>query len=134
MSDGKFVLYARKMIKNPLLARKQIQVEMIHPDMANVSKAQIKDKLAQMFKAKAEAITVFGCGSKFGGGRSTAFALIYDSLDAKKKYDSKCALKRDGHIEKPKHGRKQKKEIKGRQNKVRGTAKAAAAAAGKKKK
>ena len=134
MSDGKFVLYARKMIKNPLLARKQIQVEMIHPDMANVSKAQIKDKLAQMFKAKAEAITVFGCGPKFGGGRSTAFALIYDSLDAKKKYDSKCALKRDGHVEKPKFGRKQKKEIKGRQNKVRGIAKAAAMTAGKKKK
>ena len=132
--EGKFVLYARKMVKNPLLGRKQLMVEMIHPDMANVSKVQMKEKLATMFKAKAEAISIFGCHSKFGGGRSTGFALIYDSLDAKKKYDSKTNLRRDGLVEKPKVGRKQKKEIKGRQNKVRGIAKAAAATAGKKKK
>jgi small subunit ribosomal protein S24e len=135
MSDGKFVLYARKMLRNPLLARRQLQVEMIHPDMANVSRTAIKDKLAAMFKTKAEAITVFGCSTKFGGGRSTAFALIYDSADAKRKFDSKRSLLRDGVLEKPKVTRKQKKEIKGRQKKVRGKAKAAAAAAqGKKKK
>ena len=86
-----------------------------------------------MFKGKAEAISIYGCHTKFGGGRSTAFALIYDSLDDKKKFDSKTNLKRDGHISKPKYGRKQKKEIKGRQNKCRGIAKAAAIAAGKKK-
>ena len=134
MTDGKFVLFARKMIKNPLLARKQLQVEMVHPDMANVSKTQIKEKLAQMFRSSAECITIFGCKTKFGGARSTAFALIYDSFDLKKKFDSKCALKRDGLVAKPKHGRKQKKEIKGRQNRLRGTAKAGAVNAQKKKK
>ena len=134
MSDGKFVLYARKMVKNPLLGRKQLQVEMIHPDMANVSKSAIKDKLAHMFKSKSEAITIFGCSTKFGGGRSTAFALIYDSADAKKKYESKRMLLRDGVMEKAKITRKQKKEIKGRQKKVRGKAKAAAAKAQGKKK
>ena len=133
MSDAKFVLYARKMIRNPLLARKQVQVEMIHPDSANVSKQAIKDKLATLFKAKSEAISVFGLHSAFGGGRSTGFALIYDSLDARKKYDQKKLLKRDGHVLKKTRTRKQLKEIKGRTKKVRGTAKAKAANAGKKK-
>jgi len=32
--------------------------------------------------------------AKFGGGRTTAFALVYDSFDEKKKYDSKTGLKR----------------------------------------
>ena len=32
--------------------------------------------------------------AKFGGGRSTGFALIYDSLDARKKFDSKKMLRR----------------------------------------
>lgn len=32
--------------------------------------------------------------TKFGGGRTTGFALIYDSLDAKKKFDGKKMLKR----------------------------------------
>lgn len=123
---------------------------MIHPEMANVSKAQIKAKLATMFKSKDEAISVFGLKTKFGGGRSTGFALVYDNVDIRKKYDHKKQLKRvcfffpyfdllininqDGFIPKPKRTRKQKKEIKGRVKKVRGIAKEKAAQAGGKKK
>lgn len=102
--------------------------------MANVSKAAIKTKLAQLFKTKEECLTIFGLKTKFGGGRSTGFALLYDTADAKKKYDNKTMLRRDGHFAKPTKTRKQKKEIKGRVKKVRGVAKAKAAAAGGKKK
>ena len=88
-----------------------------------------------MFKTKPEVVSVFGLHSKFGGGRSTGFAFIYSSLDDRKKYDSKCSLLREKLAEKGKKTRKQKKEIKGRVKKVRGTKKAAAAnASGKKKK
>ena len=137
--DDKIVLYARKIISNPLLRRKQVQVEIIHPDQGNVSKADIKEKLAGMFKqrqgAQPECISVFGLHTKFGGGRSTGFALIYDNADARAKYDQKCLLRRDGLASKAKVTRKMKKEMKGRMVKVRGTAKAkAAAASGKKKK
>lgn len=62
--------------------------------MANVSKAAIKTKLAQTLKAKEENISIFGLKTKFGGGRSTGFALIYDSTDARKKFDSKKMLRR----------------------------------------
>jgi len=67
---------------------------MIHPELSSVSKADIKAKLAQTFKSKEENISIFGLKTKFGGGRSTGFALIYDSLDARKKYDSKKMLRR----------------------------------------
>ena len=87
-----------------------------------------------MFKTKAEVVTVFGLKSKFGGGRSSGFAFIYESLDAKKKFDSKCSLLRDKLAQKPSKTRKQKKEIKGRVKRVHGTKKAAAAAAGPSKK
>lgn len=136
MSTDKFILYARKMINNPLLKRRQLQVELIHPDQGSVSKAAIKEKLAVMFKNKEECISVFGMKAKFGGGRSTGFALVYDSLDARKKCDQKTLLKRDKLlVQEGKKGRKQLKEMKGRMNKCRGTAKAKAAnATGKKKK
>ena len=62
--------------------------------MSNVSKADIKAKLSQTLKTKDEFVSIFGLKTKFGGGRSTGFALIYDSLDAKKKYDSKKMLRR----------------------------------------
>jgi small subunit ribosomal protein S24e len=65
---------------------------LIHADQANVSKADIKVKLAKMLKAKEDAIVVFGLKTKFGGGKSTGFALVYDNADAKKKYDAKKRL------------------------------------------
>ena len=60
--------------------------------MANVSKAAIKEKLSKMLKAKEDSIVVFGLKTKFGGGRSSGFALVYDNADAKKKYDCKSRL------------------------------------------
>ena len=132
--SGKFVLYTKKMVKNPLLARKQMQIELIHPDEANISKTAIKEKLAGVFKTKSECIAIFGLHSKFGGGRSSGFALIYDSVDLRKQFDQKTLLKRDSLYEGTKtKTRKQLKDIKGRVKKVRGTAKAKAANAGKKK-
>jgi small subunit ribosomal protein S24e len=59
-----------------------------------VSKAQIKVKLAETLKTKEENISIFGLKTKFGGGRSTGFALIYDSLDARKKFDNRKCLRR----------------------------------------
>ena len=76
-------------------------IEMIHPDMANVPKKSIKAKLATMFKSKEEAIALYGLKTKFGGGRSTGFALIYDSTDGRKKYDSKMNLKRVSSTQAP---------------------------------
>ena len=127
----KFILYTRKIINNPLLKRRQLQVELIHPDQGSVSKTAIKAKLAAMFKTKEESISVFGLKAKFGGGRSTGFALMYDSLDARKKCDSKKLLKRESLIDiSGKKGRKQLKEMKGRVKKVRGTAKTKVASSG----
>ena len=140
MTDKKekeqFILYARKMINNPLLKRKQLVVELIHPDQGSVSKVAIKAKLEAMFKVKPEAISVFGLHSKFGGGRSSGFACIYDDVDARKKCDTKSMLLRDKLREVPpkKAGRKMLKEMKGRMKKVRGIAKTKAAnSSGKKR-
>ncbi len=74
---------------------------MIHPEMANVSKAQIKTKLAHMLKSKEENIAVFGLKTKFGGGRTSGFATIYDSVDLRKKYDSKKMLRRVINLSRP---------------------------------
>lgn len=60
---------------------------MINPEKGNASKTNIKAKLAQSLKVKEEdTIYVFGLKTKFGGGWSTGFALVYDFLDAKKEY------------------------------------------------
>ena len=62
--------------------------------MANVSKANIKESIAKKLKSNEERISIFGLKTKFGGGRTSGFALIYDSLDDKKKYECKTLQKR----------------------------------------
>jgi ribosomal protein S24E len=59
-------------------------VDVIHPTRANVSKDELRDKLSAMYKSPKEQIIVFGFRTHFGGGRSTGFALIYDSPESLK--------------------------------------------------
>ena len=109
------------------------QIQLVHPNSANVAKKDIKDKLAQIYKVSTDLVAVYGLKTLYGGGKSQGWALIYDSLEARKKYDLVHLLKRDGFVGKRDKSRKQRKEIKGRQKKVRGTAKAKAVTGGKKK-
>ena len=50
----------------------------------------------QLFKVASELdrIFLFGFKTAFGGGRSTGFAVIYDTLEAAKKYEPKFRLAR----------------------------------------
>ena len=74
----------RKFLTNRLLQRKQMVVDVLHPTRANVSKDELRDKLAAMYKAPKDQVIVFGFRTQFGGGKSTGFALIYDSKEALK--------------------------------------------------
>lgn len=75
-------LRTRKFITNRLLQRRQCVLDVIHPTRANVPKTELCEKLASMYKANKEQVVVFGMRTKFGGGRSTGFALIYDSRES----------------------------------------------------
>ncbi|KAE8810227.1 40S ribosomal protein S24-2 [Hordeum vulgare] len=127
-------LRTRKFMTNRLLSRKQFVLEVIHPGQANVPKTELKDKLAKMYDVKEpNCIVVFKFRTHFGGGKSTGFGLIYDNLDAAKKFEPKYRLIRNGLATKVEKSRKQIKERKNRSKKIRGVKKTKADA-GKKKK
>merc|ERR1711981_1141686 len=110
MSEGTITVRTRKYMTNRLLARRQMVVDVLHPNRPSVAKTDIR-------------------------GKSTGFALIYDTMDLAKKFEPKFRLRRQGVIEPAvKTSRKQKKGRKNRMKKVRGTAKAKIGAAGGKKK
>ncbi|CAA2950531.1 40S ribosomal S24-1 [Olea europaea subsp. europaea] len=55
--------------------------------------AELKEKLARMYEVKdPNAIFVFKFRTHFGGGNSTGFGLIYDSVESAKKYEPKYRL------------------------------------------
>lgn len=69
-------------------------IQLIHPEKANVSKKEIKEALAKKLKSSEDKISVFGLKTQFGGGRSSGFALIYNTTEDKAKYDSETLLRR----------------------------------------
>lgn len=72
--------------------------------ISDVSKDELRDRLAEMYKAEKNAISVFGLRTHYGGGKSTGFALVYDNNDAMKKFEPNYRLVRFGEgtkVEKP---------------------------------
>ena len=54
---------------------------------------ELKEKLAKMYDVKEpNCIVVFKFRTHFGGGKSSGFGLIYDNLDAAKKFEPKYRL------------------------------------------
>ncbi|KAF8271458.1 ribosomal protein L23/L15e core domain-containing protein [Lactarius quietus] len=118
----------RKFITNRLLSRKQFIVDVLHPSRPPISRTELSEKLAGIYKADKARIVVFGFKTHFGGGRSTGFALIYDSEDAQRKFEPKYRLVRASLAPKvEKASRKLRKERKNRAKKLRGTKKVKAA-------
>lgn len=97
---------------------------MIHPGKANLSKDEVREKLATIYKSNKDNISVFGFKTAFGGGRSTGFGLIYDAVEDLKKFEPKYRLGRLKLFTRGVTSRKQRKERKNRTKKVRGTEKA----------
>merc|ERR1712241_871062 len=132
MSEASATIRTRKFLSNRLMSRKQMIVDVLHPGRATVSKTEIREKLARMYKTTADTVFAFGFRTAFGGGKTTGFGLIYDSLDAAKKLEPKYRLVRHGLLTRERVARKQRKERKNRQKKVRGIKKAKVGASGKK--
>ncbi|KAF8203645.1 ribosomal protein L23/L15e core domain-containing protein [Pholiota molesta] len=118
----------RKFITNRLLARRQFVVDVLHPGRANVSRAELQEKLGALYKTDKARVVAFGLRTQFGGGKSTGFGLIYDDEPSQKKFEPKYRLVRSGleaKVDKP--SRKLRKERKNRAKKLRGTKKVKAA-------
>jgi small subunit ribosomal protein S24e len=70
--------------------------DVLHPNRPNVSKDDLRGKLAELYKANKDQVQVFGFRTQYGGGKSTGFALIYDSHEALKKFEPHYRLVRIG--------------------------------------
>lgn len=58
-----------------------------------VIQAELKEKLSQMYEVKdTNSIFVFKFRTHFGGGKSTGFGLIYDSVEKAKSFEPKYRL------------------------------------------
>ncbi|XP_070259844.1 small ribosomal subunit protein eS24-like [Myotis yumanensis] len=114
--------WTKKPMTHRLLPRKQMAIGVLHLGMATVPTAEIRGKLATMHAITADAISVFGFRTHVGGGKTTGFGMIYDSLAYARKNELKGGPA--GHGLSEKASTKPQKERKSRMKKGRRTAKA----------
>ncbi|KAI3400873.1 hypothetical protein diail_1563 [Diaporthe ilicicola] len=132
MSES-ITIRTRRFIRNPLLGRCKFS-DILHPGHAGIAKSDLQERLAQLYKAASEQVSVFGLRTHFGGGKTTGFALVYDSPEALKKFEPRHRLVRVGLATKPERAsRQQRKQRKNRMKTLRGTAKVKGAKAKKDK-
>merc|ERR1712126_806340 len=111
MAESGVTVRTRKFMTNKLLNRKQMVVDVLHPGKASIPKTEIRDNLAKMYKTTSDLVVAFGFRTAFGGGKSTGFALIYETMDYAKKFEPKFRLIRQQALEKKAAtSRKQRKE------------------------
>merc|ERR1711865_1115124 len=114
----------RKFMTNRLLKRRQFVIDVLHPGRPNVPKSELAERLTKTYDVRdSKTIMLFGFRTQFGGGKSTGFGLIYDSVDAAKALEPKHRLIRNGIIDKKETMRKMIKERKNRTKKLRGVKK-----------
>lgn len=99
----------------------QMIVDIIHPGRPNVPKSELQEVVGGMYKADPKLTILFGFRTKFGGGKSTGFCLIYDNEESLRKFEPKHRQIRGGYMEKKEQSRKAMKEQKNKDKKVRGT-------------
>mmetsp|Transcript_22615 Transcript_22615/g.38749 ORF Transcript_22615/g.38749 Transcript_22615/m.38749 type:complete len:137 (-) Transcript_22615:66-476(-) len=120
MSDS-VVVKTRKFMRNPLLSRRQMIVDIIHPGRANVARSELQEVVGGMHKTDSKLVVLFGFRTKFGGGKSTGFCVIYDNMDALMKFEPKHRIIRLGYQDAKEKSRKAIKEAKNKGKKIRGT-------------
>lgn len=76
-------------MSNRLLSRKQMVLDVFHPGLPVLSKKEIRERLAKKYKTTPDVVFAFGFRTKFGGGKSSGFVNVYDSLDYAKRYEPK---------------------------------------------
>ena len=96
-------------------------VDIVHPGRANVAKSELQSVIGSMHKADTKLCITFGFRTKFGGGKSTGFCLIYDNEESMMKFEPKHRLVRQGLFAKVERSRKAMKEAKNKGKKLRGT-------------
>lgn len=87
-----------------------VHSDVLHPSRANCSKEEIREKLAELYRTSKEQISVFGFRTQYGGGKSTGFGLIYDSVEAMKKFEPTYRLIRVGQATKAERASRQQSE------------------------
>merc|ERR1711915_77066 len=118
---GQYTLRSRHFLNNRLLKRKQMILDVLHPNTGTPTKAEVAEQLSSLYKVRdTKMIFLFGFKTDYGGGKTTGFAFIYDTLDDARQVEPKFRLVRAGLAEQVESSRKMRRELKNKLKKLFG--------------
>ena len=95
-------------------------LDVIHPGEANVSKKDLREIISKKYKVNTANIVLYGFKTQYGGGKSTGFCIIYDTMQYLLKFEPKFRLRKMEILPKKTTSRKAMKDIKSKCKKTRG--------------
>merc|ERR1712224_1168458 len=110
-----------KILSNKLLNRTQFTIQVLHQGSPNVSKKELERRIADIYKPDDKHQIVVSNLRTFFGGKSTGLGLVYDNLDAVRRFEPRYRQVRLGLLKKSSQSRKQIKERKNRHKTKRGS-------------
>ena len=123
VKDSVVTVRTRKFMTNRLLNRKQFVtlnfnlikyfqvVDINHSGRTSLPKEEVKKRLVNLYKVNdPNTVFVFGFQTKFGGGKSSGFGLIYDDVADAKRFEPQYRLIRQKLATAVEKSRKQIKE------------------------
>jgi small subunit ribosomal protein S24e len=81
--------------ENPLLERTEINLRIDHQGTGTPTRDEIRNQLAGMLGAKADAIVIDNMHTEFGHQLTVAYAKVYSSVDSAKKFEKDHLLTRN---------------------------------------
>lgn len=106
------VIRTKKILVNPVLNRRQLSLDVLHPDTPTASKEKIREELAKQLKVDARNVVVYGFNTQYGGGKSTGFALVYENQQYLLKYEPNFRLRKLKILPEKPNTRRSYKELK----------------------
>ncbi|CAJ0746382.1 2455_t:CDS:2 [Entrophospora sp. SA101] len=117
IKDNSIAFRVRKFKENLAAHRKQLVIDVLHPNKPRLSNREIQNQICKMFGVNKDVVFVFAMRTTYDGNRSNGFALIYEDAELAKQYEPRHRLRKHGikpPILPPKKHRK--KPIKYRKN------------------
>ena len=118
-----FTIKTRKVMTNPLLNRRQMVLDVYHPEIGTVQKADLRAALAtKLGVADENTVFVFGFKTAFGGLKSTGFATVYNTVEDAYVGEPRHRLAKSGLINKNRRttSRKVRKDMKNKRSRLPG--------------
>jgi len=117
-----FTIKTRKVMTNALLGRRQMVLDVYHPETATVQKEDLRAALVEKLKVDdANKVFVFGFKTAYGGLKSTGFATVYNTMEAAYSAEPRHRLVKNSLIGKvSRTSRKVRKDIKNKRSRLPG--------------